>query len=263
MNISVIVSTYNSPDYLGLVLDGLMNQTDDRFELIVADDGSGPETAAVVASYAEKRPIIHSWQEDRGFRLAASRNLALSVSSGDWIAFLDGDCIPSPDYVADFNTMATRVESGGKRAYIQGHRVILGKNLSRDIRSASGIFTPGWIARKFSGMKNVKNAVRWPCPIIYRRSLAGVRGCSMGFSVKDLREINGFDEEFEGWGHEDKDVVSRLYQAGATRADARGRMIVYHLYHPEHDRFGEDTNLRRAQSGRPVVAVKGLQSRVE
>lgn len=94
MKISVIVSTYNHPSYLTLVLDSLKNQVNaGEYEIVIADDGSGPETKKVVEDFQKifPVPLIHAWQEDLGFRLAASRNNACKLSSGDYLIFIDGD----------------------------------------------------------------------------------------------------------------------------------------------------------------------------
>lgn len=259
MTLSVVVSTYNSPRYLSLVLEGLSLQTDAAFECIVADDGSGPETAVVIDAARPRLPVIHSWQADAGFRLAASRNRALTRASGDWVAFLDGDCIPSPDYVADVKAIADRRLARTTRFYVQGHRVILGEELSRSITGATGIFSPTWLLAHRKELSNFANGLRpailplWP-----KKNLRGVRGCNMIFRADDLRAVNGFDEEFVGWGHEDRDIVSRLFRSGVFRVDARGRAIVYHLYHPEQSRAAASENLDRAAEERPVRARKGI-----
>ena len=91
--ISIVVSTYNWPEALDLSLKSLSAQTDSNFEIIVADDGSGCETARVVEEWCRKSPVkvIHSWQEDKGFRLARSRNVAVTRSAGKYLIFMDGD----------------------------------------------------------------------------------------------------------------------------------------------------------------------------
>jgi glycosyltransferase involved in cell wall biosynthesis len=253
--LSIIVSTYNAPRQLGLVLDGLSRQHDSEFECLVADDGSGPETCAVVASFRERLSIIHSWQEDAGFRLAGVRNRALALASGEIIAFLDGDCIPTPHYVGDVRRLMNR----GDRIYLQGHRLLLDRELSASLTSTEGIFDPGWVLRHRRHLGNIKNALRFPWPLFRTRRLHGVRGCNMIFRRADLVAVNGFDESFVGWGHEDRDIVSRLFQIGVHRADARGRAVVYHLWHPEQDRTKAKDNLRRAEEARPPRATSGLR----
>ncbi|HYR08049.1 MAG TPA: glycosyltransferase, partial [Longimicrobium sp.] len=102
MRLSVIVSTYNKPRDLERVLHGYAAQTDRRFELLVADDGSGPETAAVIDRVRREAglPIVHVWHEDRGFRKSEIMNRAIAASTGDYLLFTDGDSIPRADLVA-------------------------------------------------------------------------------------------------------------------------------------------------------------------
>src|SRR4051812_30628883 len=101
-DISVIVSTYNRPDALSACLRSLGRQTDKGFEVVVADDGSGPATLDVIDGWKAKLgvPLTHIWQEDRGFRLAEIRNRAITASTGNYVVFLDGDCIVPHGFVA-------------------------------------------------------------------------------------------------------------------------------------------------------------------
>ncbi|MBL4888762.1 MAG: glycosyltransferase [Candidatus Lindowbacteria bacterium] len=259
MKLSVIVSTYNAPKYLDLVLDGLTRQTDSDFECIVADDGSGQETEETVGKFIKKINLIHSWQEDDGFRLAASRNRALTTASGDVIAMLDGDCIPSPFYIEDIKEMMKRCVDRGWNCYLQGHRVILDDHVSSRIEDADGIFESRWLARNANHLSNIKNAIRFRFPTRPHEELRGIRGCSMIFRREALHKVNGFDESFEGWGHEDKDIVLRLQKAGVKRLDVRGRIVIYHLYHEEQDRSAEEENRELALSSRSMVAENGIR----
>lgn len=256
--ITVVVSTYNSPRYLELVLTGLVSQTVSDFKVIVADDGSTEETRFVIDSFFPRLNLLHCWQKDAGFRLAAVRNLALSNVSTELVAFLDGDCIPHRNYVADILHCFNALEK--RRAYLQGHRVILDKAFSERLAADGSPALPslGLLARNVFHFSNRFNAIRRPFfPRVHFR-LKGVRGCNMAFRMEDLVAVNGFDESFEGWGHEDQDLVRRLFASGVGRCEVRGRMIVYHLYHPEHDRDAAEENLLRARSPRPARAAAGI-----
>ena len=132
MKISVIVSTYNHPSYLTLVLDSLKNQVNaGEYEIVIADDGSGPETKKVVEDFQKifPVPLIHAWQKDLGFRLAASRNNACKLSSGDYLIFLDGDCIPKKDFVEKHRKLAE------KGFFVTGTRVLLSQTFSLDLEN--------------------------------------------------------------------------------------------------------------------------------
>lgn len=108
MKISVIVATYNWPSALRLSLQSLMRQTAHNFEIVVADDGSRNETRELIERLTKSSPvpIIHSWQEDIGFSLARSRNQAVLKSHGDYLIFVDGDCIVPKDFVANHLKLA-------------------------------------------------------------------------------------------------------------------------------------------------------------
>jgi len=88
-DVSVVITTYNKPHFLRLTLEWYLRQSVQEFELVVADDGSGPETAEVVKEYQSRAhfPIVHAWQEDKGFRVAATKNLSVRHSTGDYLIF--------------------------------------------------------------------------------------------------------------------------------------------------------------------------------
>jgi len=127
MRVAVIVTTYNRPDALAAVLDGYLAQTDAGFELVVADDGSGPKTRALVEDYARRAPfrLGHVWQEDAGFRAAAIRNQALAGTDAGYVIFTDGDCVPTPGFVAQHRRLA---EPGW---FLSANRVLLAAAFTR------------------------------------------------------------------------------------------------------------------------------------
>src|SRR5260221_12911501 len=106
--ISVIVATYNREDALDAILRSLSRQTEERFEVVVADDGSRPATARLVEAWMSRMrvPLRHVWQEDDGFRAGEARNRAILASTGRYCVFLDGDCIVRPDFVAAHRRLA-------------------------------------------------------------------------------------------------------------------------------------------------------------
>ncbi|MFM7049448.1 MAG: glycosyltransferase [Polynucleobacter sp.] len=100
--ISILLATYNWPEALHFCLESLETQTDRNFEIIIADDGSKPETATLIHAMMErsKHPIQHLWQEDQGFRKTMILNQAIQAAQGEYLIFLDGDCIVQPDFVS-------------------------------------------------------------------------------------------------------------------------------------------------------------------
>jgi len=122
MRLAVVVPTYNRPHFLRRCLEGYLHQRLPPDELVVADDGSGPETAALVAQVAAAAPfpVRHVWHEDRGFRAAAIRNRGVAATEADYLLFTDDDCVPAPRLVADHRRAAER------GCFVQGHRVLVG-----------------------------------------------------------------------------------------------------------------------------------------
>jgi glycosyltransferase involved in cell wall biosynthesis len=126
MIISLIVATYNRSDALNLVFQSLETQTDKNFEIIIADDGSKEDTKLLVDSFKSSTsiPVIHAWHEDAGFRLAGVRNLATKRSSGDYLIFLDGDCVVQPDFISRHRALAKRGHM------VTGGRILLAEKLT-------------------------------------------------------------------------------------------------------------------------------------
>jgi glycosyltransferase involved in cell wall biosynthesis len=238
--ISVIVATYNREDALGAVLRSLSRQTEERFEVVVADDGSRPATAAVIAAWRSHMPVPlkHVWHEDRGFRLAEIRNRAIRASTGAYCIFLDGDCVARPDYVAAHRGLA---ESGN---FVTGNRVLLSPALSERIL-AGGLEPERWrleyfLARRWRGDVN-RFAPLIGLPLGPLRKLGGLRwqgarACNVACFRDDLERIDGFDAAFTGWGREDSDLFIRLIRSGVRRKDGRFATGVLHLWHPEGER---------------------------
>jgi len=248
--ISVVVTTYNRPDALRAVLASLAAQTDKAFEVLVADDGSRQETAAAVAEMGVSFPVplVHLWQSDDGFRAAAARNLAVAASRGEYLVFVDGDCVLRPDFVARHRALAEPAW------FVAGNRVLLSENFTKKVLQSPMIVLHGdsrlsWLGRRFSGVIN-----RW-LPLCFvpgngwrkrqPQRWQGARTCNLAMWRADFDAINGFDEAFQGWGHEDADLAIRLLHAGVQRKDGRFATAVLHLWHRENDRSNLAENERR------------------
>ena len=240
-DISVIVSTYNRPDALGACLRSLGRQMDKNFEIVVADDGSGPATRDAIDSWKPKLgiPLKHVWQEDRGFRLAEIRNRAIAASSGDYLVFLDGDCIAPPSFVAAHRALAER------GFFVGGNRVLLSRSLTEEIL-ANELEPERWSLASWA-RRRVRGDINRLLPLIslplgpLRKRLAaeweGVRGGNFAFHRADLERVDGFETFFTGWGLEDSDIVIRMIRAGVQRKDGRFATGVLHLWHRDADRW--------------------------
>lgn len=245
MRTSLIISTYNSPVYLGKVLDGVRLQTALPDEVIIADDGSGPETADVVQGFAGDSPcpVIHEWQEDVGYRLSRIRNNAIARSTGDYIIFLDGDCVPEKNFMAD------HVHLAGEGFFFQGKRLLLSREVSAGFEAShisSGRLV-GLLLR--GGVKNPHHLLRAPfLPAFKDKALKGTKGCNMGIYKKDLLAVNGFNEDFTGWGREDSELAARLYKYGLRRKTHPFMAVCFHLWHEKFDMERLDANEKILQA---------------
>jgi glycosyltransferase involved in cell wall biosynthesis len=265
--ISVILATYNREDALDAVLRGLSRQRDRDFEVIVADDGSGPATARVIAGWTARGGfrLVHVRHEDRGFRLAEIRNRAILQSAGSLCIFLDGDCIPRPDFVAAHRRLA---EPGW---LVAGNRVLLGQDLAgrilRDGLDPELWTLREWFRHRLHGEVNrVSPLVSLPLGPLRRlgpTAWRSARGTNLAIYRADLDRVDGFDATFDGWGREDSDVMVRLIRAGIRRKDGRFATAVLHLWHPAADRARLPDNERRLAdviNGDRVRAVRGLSA---
>ncbi len=241
MKISVVITTYNRPSYLKKSLDGFLKQSHPPDEIIIADDGSSEETVSLIESFRKdetKINMLHIWQEDRGFRLSQIRNRAISRASGTYLIICDDDIIPDIRFVEDHLRYA---ENG---CFIQGHRVLLNDKVSEQFG-----FKDISLLRLFRLLlnrqaSNILNAFRSPVPFIrISRKLKGIRSCNMSFFRKDFITVNGFNEDFEGWGKEDSELVVRFYQVGLRRKDIKFRAYCIHLYHTEYSRENLGENI--------------------
>ena len=265
--ISVIVTTYNREDALDAVLRSLATQTDRDFEVIVADDGSRPPTRSVVDAWKPKlgRRLEHVWHEDDGFRAAEIRNRAILASRGDYVIFLDGDCIARADFVATHRRLA---EPGW---FVTGNRVLLSRELTAKVLREH--LTPetwgvaAWLAeRRRGGVNRLTALMRLPLgPLrrLRRNAWRGARSCNLAIWRADLTRVDGFDADYRGWGKEDSDIIVRLRHAGVRRKDGVFATGVLHLWHAEADRGALAANERKLAgiiAGDDTRARRGLSA---
>lgn len=247
--IATVVATYNWPGALDRVLASLASQTYRNVEVIVADDGSGSETADLVNRWSGRAPfpVRHVWQEDEGFRAAAIRNRAVAASEAGYILFLDGDCVVRPDFLARHAALA----DPGR--FVAGNRVLLSREFSERIISQR-IDVSAWTDRRWVSERLSGGLTRW-LPLLrlppgaWRdrapRAWEGAKTCNLGIWRSDFLAVNGLDERYTGWGYEDSDLVIRLIRHGVSRRDGRLGTTVLHLWHQERERVGTEQNLAR------------------
>lgn len=246
---AVIATTYNRPDALAAVIEGLRAQDSGGFEALIADDGSTDDTRTLVESEARRAPFAlrHIWQEDLGFRPGAARNRALAATTADYIIFIDGDCVPPPDFVRRHLALAER------GWFLGGNRVLLSETFTRRALAqhlplhawGKGQWLLAWLKRDINRLLPL---LRLPDGDFRRRKprqWEGIKSCNLAAWRDDLVRVNGFDEAYSGWGLEDSDLVIRLINAGVRHKSARFATPLFHLWHPENDRSRLPENQRR------------------
>ena len=222
-------------------------QRDRHFEVIVADDGSGPATAALIERWKQQLgvPLAHVWQEHRGFRAAEIRNRALLAARGDYCVFLDGDCIVRPDFVA----MHRRLAEARLVRHRQPRAAVADADRGRPARRPAAreldALPTGSRGAASGGVNRLAALLRLPLGPLRKLEAGkweGARSCNLAVWRRDLDAVDGFDASFHGWGREDSDLLVRLLHAGVRRKDGRFATGVIHLWHAAADRTQLNTN---------------------
>ena len=267
MTVSLFLSTYEMPHHLRLVLAGLARQTFKDFEILVCDDGSGPETKKIIEDFAKTSPtpIRHFWQEHDGFRKCRILNQAAREAQGKILVFLDGDCVPHKDYIGD------HVREQEEGFYLAGRRVELGRQISQNLtpeQVRGGYFDfprPSLLLSSFrDDTENLQrsfrvgsNAIR---KLLKMNRVVDLKGCNYSIPRAALEEINGFDENYEGYGREDTDVELRLQNLGLKIKSMKGLAIQFHVWHPRREFTpSNDERLEELKRSGRIRALKGLR----
>lgn len=233
MRVSLLITTYERPDALAAVLRSVAHQSLPAAEIIIGDDGSGPQTARTVidAASAYNLPIRHQWLPHDGFRAGRMRNCAAAVAAGDYLVMIDDDILLHPEFLAD------HVDAAERGFFMQGSRALLDEAASRRAMADQGAYWPGLFS---PGVGKRKNLVR--CRFLSRlrrdsaRGLRGIRTCNFGVWRDDFVKVNGFNEDFVGWGREDSEFANRLIKADVRRRDLVFAGLTCHLHHPPRSR---------------------------
>lgn len=239
---SLFLSTYEAPRHLELVCAALERQSERGFEVLFCDDGSGEETKRIIDEFRTLSgiPARHYWQEHQGFRKCRVLNRAAREAEGSVYIFLDGDCVPHRHFIRD------HLEAQESGRYLAGRRVELGREISERLtpkQVRDGFFdwpNPTLIASAARGDTEFLNrSVRWPWSPV--RSLLGMdriadlKGCNYSIPRQALEAINGFDEQYEGYGREDTDVELRLQNLGLRIKSLKGLALQFHVWHPRRE----------------------------
>lgn len=237
MKISLLISTYERPDALAAVLRSVERQTKKPHQIVVGDDGSGESTKRVIeAARGRGLPVEHAWLPHDGFRLARMRNCAAARATGDYLVIMDDDILLHPEFLADHEAAAR------EGFFAQGGRALLGEEASRRVLAGETDW-PGFFS---SGVGNRKNILR--SPFLSRlfagevKGKRGIRTCNFALWREDYFRVNGFNEDFVGWGREDSEFVTRLFLSGVRRRNIKFAALGCHLHHPPRSREGIAVN---------------------
>lgn len=241
---SLIIATYNWKEALALVLASVRSQTMLPGEVLVADDGSRDDTRELVAREAATFPVPlrHFWQEDIGFRKGRILNEAMARAGGEYLIAIDGDMVLHPAFVRSHVRFARR------GWFIQGSRMMLGDRATARTLAA-GRLAAGPLS---SGVRNRINGIHAPFLSVLSRGERGAirrtRGCNISFWRDDIVRVNGYNEDMEGWGREDTELVARLMNSGVRRRNLKFAAVAYHLHHRARPADSDRANLERALS---------------
>jgi cellulose synthase/poly-beta-1,6-N-acetylglucosamine synthase-like glycosyltransferase len=238
-DLSLIVSVYNRSEVVRLVLAAIARQSFGNFEVIIADDGSGPAVKEVVEESRRlyNFPVTHLWQEDAGWRKNRILNSGIRVSRGAYLVFTDGDCLPAKDFLYDH--WSERQEG----RILLGRRVEMSERWANSLtmeKISSGEFERIGIHELLDGLKGkalrledgIRIRSRSLRSISFRKS-DNILGSNFSLHKKDIVAINGFDETYEAPGlGEDSDIQYRLSLIGVRGKSLRNLAVQYHVYHP-------------------------------
>lgn len=251
MRVGVVITTYEWPRALELVLEGYAAQDRPADEVVVADDGSGAATRELVRRMARETglPLVHVWHEDRGFQKTEILNRAIRATDCDYLVFTDGDCIPRRDFVA------THVELARPGAFLSGGYVRLSEETTsgltrEDVRSGRA-FDPSWL--EGHGTALGRHHLRLLDPGMAPRLLDAItttraswNGMGSSTWTAALKEVNGFDLDFV-YGGLDRELGDRLENHGLKGVQVRHRAAVLHLHHGRPYKDVETIRKQRAK----------------
>lgn len=244
---SLVVSTYNASAFLRLCLQSILRQTALPYEVIIADDGSTDDTPSVIESFKAKAPfpVIHVWQKNEGFRLAQMRNKAFAKVSTDYIVQIDGDIILHPKFTSDHLYLRE------KNYFVTGSRVLLSPETTKHLVEDNSIGASSYV---LNGENHFNSLRSRPLSLFLSRlykqkggSKYYVKGCNMAFWKDDIIRVNGYNEDFVGWGQEDSEIAIRLMNSGIKKKFLKMGGVAYHLYHPFAPRDKEKAHLDMMQ----------------
>jgi len=237
-DVSVIISVYKDTESLAVVLASLANQTVDGFEIIISEDGESEEMRSFLAKHMSAG-LIHVTQADNGWRKNRVLNKSVQQAKGNYLIFLDGDCVPNSNLLKAHTFLAKDDH------YLLGRRVFLGESFSNRFKNSPTsfkVFEKNYLRNIWAlhrdGVRHFEDGIVLPLNPTMHKISSIVRGtpnivcCHFSCFKEDLLAINGFDEDYPGPGAgEDEDIVWRFSGIGLKPLTCRNFANVFHLNH--------------------------------
>ncbi len=256
VGISIFLTTFNRPEALVLCLDSILSQHVLPDEIIVADDGSGGKTKHVIDTFKEKSsiPVTHCWHEDKGYRLNKIRNMAIRTCSFPYIIQIDGDIILHRDFIKDHKACMK------KGRFLAGSRIKLDANftnqlIAKEVEIQNSAAYPPYRSRIRNGFKNIRYKLK-------QKIFRNIQGCNLSYWKADAIKVNGYDEEMNSWGPDDKEFAARLKHNGVSLYRLKTLAFAYHLYHPprkNRDSYSVIKNrLEETLKNKKIFCVQGI-----
>ncbi len=267
VDISIIVAIYKDIESLDLILKSLAEQTYQKnFEIIVAEDGEDEEVKTFIKSLPYTN-IVHTTQEDLGWRKNKSLNNAIKHSSGQLLIFLDGDCIPYSTLIENYALQAS------EKTVLCGRRVELGEHYSTNLRKQKlniQEIEMNYLKHYFKMQKDktrhYEEGIKLNSffhKLKYRKKASHILGCNFALNKKDILEINGFNEDYNSPSvGEDTDIEYRLTLNGCSMKPTRNLTNILHLYHKvtynQQDNISSNEVFKPIQEKKEIICKNGI-----
>ncbi len=232
---SLIIATYNWPEALLCCLTSVSKQKILPKEVVIADDGSGQETRMLIEQFKPgfPVPITHVWHEDLGFRKAEILNKAVKACSGEYLIQVDGDTILHRNFISD-HLLAMEHST-----FVRGSRARLTPQKTNEVLNDP----EKHLSFLSTGLLNKLNAIHLPqlSFLAHRKEMRSrsVRGSNLAYWKQDFVMANGYNNDLQGWGHEDEELAARFINNSIIKKIVKLSAVQFHLHHPELKRDQE------------------------
>jgi glycosyltransferase involved in cell wall biosynthesis len=267
MHISLVISVYKDVESLQTILEALRFQSYKDFEIVVSEDGEFAGMRGLLENYVHPNPIMHLTQPDSGWRKNQALNNAIRKSGGDYLIFIDGDCVPNHRFIENhFRFSAPGTIVAGRRVKLGPFYTDLFKRNINDLLKLEKKVVWDYWGMKKDGAKFYEEgifieAASLPGKLLSRRKFRTMKGCNMSFYKNDIVSINGFDEDYilPAVG-EDIDLIWRFQRAGFSFCSVKNFAVQYHLNHKENcsDNSGNERLMLEKMERNEIICKNGL-----